>query len=118
VGVPVKAGLAKGAYVEATSEASDVIADSRAVVSVETALSAYAVVAICVLFVPAEAVGAVGVPVKAGLAKGAYVSAIKVCKSVIAASRADTSVARLALFIVIPYSILEIKLVINEFKVD
>jgi hypothetical protein len=30
-----------------------------------------AVVAICVLFVPADAVGAVGVPVKAGLAFGA-----------------------------------------------
>jgi len=36
-----------------------------------TAVVTKAVVATCVVFVPAEAVGAVGVPVKAGEAKGA-----------------------------------------------
>jgi hypothetical protein len=38
-----------------------------------TAVDTNAVVAICVLFVPAAAVGAVGVPVRAGEALGAYV---------------------------------------------
>ena len=37
----------------------------------EIALLTNAVVAICVVFVPDVAVGAVGVPVKAGLANGA-----------------------------------------------
>jgi hypothetical protein len=39
----------------------------------EIAVDTYAVVAICVEFVAADAVGAVGVPVRAGEANGAYV---------------------------------------------
>jgi hypothetical protein len=44
----------------------------------DTAVCTKAVVAICVVFVAAAAVGAVGVPVKAGEAFGAYVEAAEV----------------------------------------
>ena len=47
-----------------------------------TAVVTKAVVAICVVFVPAVAVGAVGVPVKAGLARGARRSVIVVVANV------------------------------------
>ena len=44
-----------------------------------TAASAYAVVAICVLLFPGEAVGAIGVPVNEGLARGAFKSKAVCC---------------------------------------
>jgi hypothetical protein len=74
VTVPVKVGLAKGAAPE-TSATARVTAPVRPATEVTGAAGALArtkaVVAICVVFVPSVAVGAVGVPVKVGLAKGA-----------------------------------------------
>ena len=56
------------------ADVSAEIAAVRAVVSALTADVTNAVVAICVPFVPAGAVGAVGVPVSPGLARGALAS--------------------------------------------
>ena len=63
VGLPVRAGLAKGA-----NNASAVVA---LVVSTPTAEVVNAVVATCVVLVNAAAVGAAGMPVNVGLAIGA-----------------------------------------------
>jgi hypothetical protein len=74
VGVPVKVGLARGAAPD-TSATARTIAPVRPATEVTGAAGALArtkaVVAICVVFVPSVAVGAVGVPVSAGEAKGA-----------------------------------------------
>jgi hypothetical protein len=73
-GVPEKLGLAKGAAPE-TSATASVTAPVRPATEVTGAEGALArtkaVVAICVVFVPSVAVGAVGTPVRAGEAKGA-----------------------------------------------
>jgi len=87
VGTPVNAGLAKGALrarallIVVLKFGSLLIAAAISfnvsnvlgapLISVVIAALTKAVFAICVLFVPCEAVGAVGVPVNAGLAKGA-----------------------------------------------
>lgn len=92
-GTPVKAGEANGAYVDATVAALAGVNVNAVVTSLELKTTApvrvlneatpvaavtmaevtNAVVAICVVLVPAVAVGATGVPVKAGEANGAYV---------------------------------------------
>ena len=87
VGVPVRAGDAKGALsarllvtvaeklASSPSAAASSFRVSRAPgalsITLATAVETNAVVATCVLLVPAVAVGAVGVPVRAGDAKGA-----------------------------------------------
>ena len=85
VGVPVNAGLASGALM--VFKLRPWLADNALVVLVDVSTSSTgvavppvpafaitnAVVAICVVFVPVVAVGAVGVPVNAGDARGALV---------------------------------------------
>jgi hypothetical protein len=72
-GVPVKVGLAVGAA-PLTSATASVTAPVRPAteVTAPALASTKAVVATCVVFVPLAAVGAVGTPVRAGDARGAY----------------------------------------------
>jgi hypothetical protein len=73
-GVPEKVGLTKGAAPD-TSATARTTAPVRPATEVTGAAGALArtkaVVAICVVFVPSVAVGAVGTPDRLGLAKGA-----------------------------------------------
>jgi hypothetical protein len=59
-------------------------------VDAETAAVTKAVVAICVVFVPGVAVGAVGVPVRAGLAMLAFRLSAVVTKAVVASFRDES----------------------------
>lgn len=91
VGTPVNAGLAKGALrarallivvlkfgsllIAAAISLSVSSVPGAPLISAVIAALTKAVFAICVLFVPCAAVGAVGVPVRLGLSIGALVSA-------------------------------------------
>ena len=100
VTVPVNVGFARGAFdaiefvtvVENAASLPRAAANSFNVSSaagalatkLSTALFTNAVVASCVVFVPAVAVGAVGTPVKAGDARFAFVDAAVVTNAVVA----------------------------------
>ena len=88
VGVPVSAGLARGAFAASAVLMTlfctgfvDVLLNalSTVIFALLTAVVTNAVLAACVVFVPAAAVGTVGVPVSAGLARGAFASNRVLC---------------------------------------
>ena len=81
VGVPVNVGLARGAFAASAVLMTlfctgfvDVLLNalSTVIFALLTAVVTNAVLAACVVLVPAAAVGTVGVPVNAGLARGAF----------------------------------------------
>ena len=88
VGVPVSAGLARGAFAASAALITlfctgfvdvPLNALSTVIFALSTAVFTNAVLAACVVLVPAAAVGTVGVPVNAGLARGAFWSNRVLC---------------------------------------